>query len=187
MIRGGNFAVVDDLAIGFAILGTIALEYSFDYLDDGEINGTGPLGDATAGVITAVGGILSSESSRSGIGHNSEGLQPDGSFVTPGGNVIGNHGKQTREGYIEGKGHTPESVDGIINDPAAQGPGARHDNSTGEAREGTTVTVGQNGDWVVTNTNTGKVIQVNDRNNSKQKTPEFDDQLESENDDSSDK
>jgi len=158
----------------------LALRYAVvDVTYDGELNGK-------AG-IKGLEGVLSSESSQSGSGHNSEGLQPDGSFVTPGGNVIGNHGKQTGEGYIEGKGHTPESVDGIINDPAAQGPGARHDNSTGEAREGTTVTVGPNGDWAVTNTKTGKVIQVNDRNNPKQKTPEFDDQLESENDGSSDK
>ncbi len=112
MDPGGNFAVVDDLAIGFAILGTIALEYSFDYLDDGEINGTGPLGGATAGVITAVGGILFSESSRPGIGHNNPPggiLQDDGSFITPGGTSISNHGARVtgrsirteRVGYLK--------------------------------------------------------------------------------------
>ncbi|AXX98370.1 hypothetical protein [Profundibacter amoris] len=182
VIRGGNIAIADDAAALIAIAAVVAINYAEYLLDDGEVNGTGPFSELIAGI----GNVLSSESSQPGIGHNSGGLQDDGSFITPDGNVIGNHGNQTGEGYIDGKGHTPESVDGILNEPAAQGPGARHDNSTGEAREGTTVTVGPNGDWAVTNTKTGKVIQVNDRNNSKQKTPEFDDQLESENDDSSD-
>lgn len=50
-------------------------------------------------------------------------------------------------------------------------PGKNGDSSTG-GRQGTKVIVGKSGDWVVVNEETGKVIQVNDRHNKKQKPPE---------------
>ncbi|PZQ45391.1 MAG: hypothetical protein DI556_22805 [Rhodovulum sulfidophilum] len=98
-------------------------------------------------------------------------VNPDGSYTTPAGNEVRNHGKKGNgQDYLDQKGHTGETVDSILGGPTDSYTTAQGDSSTG-GRESVTVHVGQNGDWVAVNDKTGKVIQVNDRNNPRQQPP----------------
>jgi hypothetical protein len=131
------------------------------------IDGPLPIGDAVAvGVLIYTGAELL-------LGNNSQmGINPDGSLTTPGGNRVRNHGRRGNGGeYLAGKGHTPETVDEILGNPADSYPAAKGDTSTG-GEVGATVNVGEGGDWAVVNDETGEVIQVNDRNNSRQPPPD---------------
>jgi hypothetical protein len=93
-------------------------------------------------------------------------------YETPDGNRIRNHGARGNgQDYIEGKGHTPGSVDEILADPADSYPSASGDTSSG-GQQGATVVVGQGGDWVVINNENEEVIAVNDRDNPRQDRPE---------------
>jgi hypothetical protein len=88
-----------------------------------------------------------------------------GDFTTPDGNVVRNHGKGgTGEEYLLFKGHTPESIDDILQNPQAREPSLHGDTSTG-GKQGATILYGRNGDWVVVNDITGEVISMNDRHN----------------------
>jgi len=111
------------------------------------------------------------------------GLQDDGSFVTPGGNSIRNHGRKgTGDIYIEGKGHTPESIDDILANPADEYDAAQGDAGTGGKR-GAKVVVGQDGNWVVVNED-GQVIAVSDKNHPQRGKPaeKQDEPIENQND-----
>lgn len=94
-----------------------------------------------------------------------------GDFTTPAGHTVQAHGSRgSGEEYLTGKGHTPESVDEIIENPTGTYPASRGDTSTG-GRQGATILFGPNGDWVLVNDETGAVIQVNDRYNRRQEPP----------------
>ena len=94
-----------------------------------------------------------------------------GDFTTPDGNVVRNHGKGgTGEEYLLFKGHTPESIDDILQNPQAREPSLHGDTSTG-GKQGATILYGRNGDWVVVNDFTGEVISMNDRYNPRERTP----------------
>lgn len=96
-----------------------------------------------------------------------------GSHTTPEGKEVRDHGKKgSGEEYIEGQGHSGESVDGIFGEGSETFDDGGHDNASGEAKTPTEVTVSPNGDWARTNTETGEIIQVNDRNNPRQPIPE---------------
>lgn len=95
----------------------------------------------------------------------------NGNWTTEGGNVVRNHGGRGdgRE-YAEGKGHTGQTVDDIFGSTVDSYPGS-HDNATGKEKVGTTVVVGENGDWAQVNDKTGEIIQLNDKNNPRQQPP----------------
>lgn len=98
-------------------------------------------------------------------------VDKDGNWTTPAGNKVRNHGKSgDGQAYAESKGHTAGTIDDIFSEEAETYPGS-HDNASGEKRTGTTVTVGENGDWAQVNDETGEIIQVNDKNNDRQKPP----------------
>lgn len=93
------------------------------------------------------------------------------SFTTPNGNVIRGHGgKGTGKEYMLGQGHTSETVDEIIENPASQVPSSRGDTSTG-GKQGATILFGRFGDWVLVNEVTGEVIAINDKYNKHQEPP----------------
>ncbi|MDO5643518.1 MAG: hypothetical protein Q4G26_14180 [Paracoccus sp. (in: a-proteobacteria)] len=92
-------------------------------------------------------------------------------YRTPKGNTVRGHGSRgSGEEYLAGKGHSPESVDEIIDFPTSKSPASRGDTSTG-GKQGATILFGRNGDWVLINNETGAVIQVNDRYNPRQEPP----------------
>ena len=94
------------------------------------------------------------------------------SYTTPDGNKVRAHGgKGGGKEYMLGKGHTPESLDEILSNPASKMPSSRGDTSTG-GRQSATVIFGRNGDWVVVNDLTGQIISMNDRWNSNEEPPE---------------
>ena len=94
-----------------------------------------------------------------------------GDFATPDGTVVRNYGKGgTGKEYLAFKGHTPESVDGIMRTPRAREPSLHGDTSIG-GKQSATILYGRNGDWVLVNDITGEVISMNDRHNCRERTP----------------
>jgi hypothetical protein len=118
---------------------------------------------AAEGISEIIDGISNSDNeSNDGDGH-----------TTPDGNKVRGHGKKgSGEDYIKGQGHTDETVDDIFGDGSEEVDDGGHDNASGQEKTPTTVTVGQNGDWARTNDETGEIVQVNDRNNPRQPTPQ---------------
>lgn len=98
----------------------------------------------------------------------------DNADTTPEGREIRDHGKKgSGQEYIEGQGHTGESVDEIFGEGSTEVDDGGHDNASGQEKTPTTVTAGPNGkDWARTNNDTGQITQVNDRNNDRQPIPE---------------
>ena len=86
-------------------------------------------------------------------------------FTTPGGREIA-HGKNS-EGYIEGKGWTPEEIDDAIDNPA-ESYGSKNNHRTGKEQ---TTHVDGDGNWVTVDSD-GKVTQVNEKGNDRQPRPE---------------
>ena len=101
------------------------------------------------------------------------GVQPDGSLVTPQGNVVRNHGHRGGNGeeYITRKGHTPESVDAIIDDPTYSYLSIVKDTSTG-GKDDVMILGGRRGDWIAVNHGTREVIAVNDKFNPRDEPPD---------------
>jgi hypothetical protein len=127
----------------------------------------GPADVVGVGVIVIAGGLLVWD-----VGAAIVENRQNEAYETPGGNRIRNHGSRGNgQEYIEGKGHTPGSVDEILDNPADNYPSAQGDTSSG-GTQGATVVIGQSGDWVVINDETGEVIAVNDRDNPRQEPPE---------------
>ena len=102
------------------------------------------------------------------------GVNNDNADTTPEGREVRDHGKKgSGQEYIEGQGHTGESVDEIFGEGSTEIDDGGHDNASGTDRTPTTVTIGPNGkDWARTNNDTGQITQVNDRNNDRQPIPE---------------
>lgn len=86
-------------------------------------------------------------------------------YTTPGGREVA-HGKNS-EGYLEGKGWTPEEVDELLDNPA-ESYGSKKNHRTGEDQ---TTHVNEAGDWA-TVSESGKVTQVNEKGNERQPKPE---------------
>ena len=92
-------------------------------------------------------------------------------YVTPGGNSVRRHDDSGNdEEYMLGKGHTSETVDGILGAPVFTYPSKHGDTSTG-GKVDATVVIGPGGDWAMINQETEKVIELNDRLNPRQKLP----------------
>lgn len=117
-----------------------------------------PTGNVTADPVTV------------GEGPNVLEARPNREYITPSGNVIREHGSRNAEEYMLEKGHTSENVDAVLAFPAYSYPSEKGDTSTG-GKDSTTVIVGKNGDWVMINDVTGKIIQMNDRYNRRQPLP----------------
>ncbi len=89
--------------------------------------------------------------------------RPDGTFKTPGGNTVGNHGgKGGGLEYITGKGHTPKQIDDIIANPRLDLSGFVAGKVRYKGQEMTLLT-GQDGHWVVLSPN-GEVVAASNRN-----------------------
>ena len=88
-------------------------------------------------------------------------LQDDGSFITPGGTSISNHGaKGNGKEYTDGKGWLPEEIDHIISDPTATATQKGRHGLKGKTIE---VVFDEEGHWAKVDED-GNVIQVSDRN-----------------------
>ncbi len=97
----------------------------------------GPADVVGVGVIVVAGGLLVWD-----VGAAIVESGQNGTYETPGGNRIRNHGARgDGQEYIEGKGHTPGSVDEILDNPADNYPSAQGDTSSG-GTQGATVVIG---------------------------------------------
>lgn len=104
----------------------------------------------------------------------------DGSTITPGGHTMLNHDRRGDGGrYFFGKVHTPDSIDRILDIPADRYP-TRHGDTASSGQQGATVVMGEDGDWVIVNDETGQITQVNDRNNPRQQPPARPEETENE-------
>jgi len=143
----------------------------------GPCAGAGAAGVAVGTIVVGAAVIVDSQNRRFNRPHApvwSDPLQHaadnHGESTTPDGRPIRDHGRQgSGSDYLTGKGHTPDQVDDIINNPSDSYPTAKGDHRKGEPA---TAHVDDDGNFVVINDKTGEIIQVNDRNNPKQQPPD---------------